>query len=337
MSLEKKNIILSGIRPTGKLHLGHWVGAISNWIKLQEEYKCFFMAADWHAYMSEYKNSSIIKKSIQDNISDWLAYGIDPKKSVVFIQSEVPEHLELYMILSALVPLGWLYRCPTFKEQINQLKDKDISTHAFLGYPILQSADILLYKANFVPVGEDQLPHLELCREIIRRFNFIYKSKVFIEPKELLTSVPRFLGLDGRKMSKSYGNSIELCEEPENLKRKIFSMFTDPARKRRNDPGHPDVCNLFNYYSIFGAMSDKSFEQELGQLKKECKEAKRGCRECKEKLTNILEDFIAPHREEKKKILKRKNYLKDILDEGTKKARKCAQQTLGEVKEALKF
>ncbi len=325
-----KKIILSGIRPTGKLHLGHWVGALSNWIMLQEEYKCFFMVADWHALMSEYKNSSIIKGSVLDNVSDWLAYGIDPKKSVIFIQSEAPEHLELYMILSTLVPLGWLFRCPTFKEQLVQLKDKDINTHAFLGYPVLQSADILLYKANFVPVGEDQLPHLELCRQILRRFHFIYKSKVFTEPQALLTSVPRFLGLDGRKMSKSYNNCIELSEDSGSLKRKVLSMFTDPARKRRNDPGHPDVCNVFDYYSIF-APDKKS------QVSKECKGADRGCRECKSELVKILEEFIAPKREEKRKILKKKNYLRDILDEGRKKSRDRAQKTISEVKEALKI
>jgi len=327
MKTEKK-IVLSGIRPTGKLHLGHWVGALSNWIKLQKEYKCFFMVADWHALMSEYKKSSIIKDSVFDNVSDWLAYGIDPKKSVVFIQSEVTEHLELYMILSTLVPLGWLFRCPTFKEQVAQLKDKDINTHAFLGYPVLQSADILLYKANFVPVGEDQLPHLELCREIVRRFHSTYKSKVFIEPKALLTSVPRFLGLDGRKMSKSYNNCITLSEDPESIKLKVLSMFTDPARKRRNDFGHPDVCNVFDYYSIFAP-------EKKPQVSQECKEAKRGCRECKEGLVKILEEFIAPKREEKKKILKKKNYLRDILDEGRKKSRILAQKTISEVKEAL--
>ena len=328
MRTETKKIILSGVRPTGKLHLGHWVGALSNWIKLQEEYKCFFMVADWHALMGEYKKPSIIKDSVFDNVSDWLAYGIDPKKSVIFIQSEVPEHLELYMILSTLVPLGWLFRCPTFKEQLVQLKDKDINTHAFLGYPVLQSADILLYKANFVPVGEDQLPHLELCRQILRRFHFIYKSKVFTEPQALLTSVPRFLGLDGRKMSKSYNNCIQLSQDSESLKRKVLSMFTDPARKRRNDYGHPDICNVFNYYSIFAP-------EKKSQVFKECKGAKRGCRECKFELVKILEEFIAPKREAKRKILKKKNYLRDILDEGKKKARESAQKTMGEVKKAL--
>lgn len=330
MKIDKKKVILSGIRPTGKLHLGHWVGALSNWIMLQEKYKCFFMVADWHALMSEYKNSSIIKGSVLDNVSDWLAYGVDPRKSIIFIQSEVPEHLELYMILSTLVPLGWLFRCPTFKEQLVQLKDKDINTHAFLGYPVLQSADILLYKANLVPVGEDQLPHLELCREIVRRFHFTYKSKVFTEPQALLTSVPRFLGLDGRKMSKSYNNCIELCEESESLKRKILSMFTDPARKRRNDPGHPDICNVFDYYSIF-------CPKKKSQISKECIVAKRGCRECKEELIKILEKFIDPRREEKRKILKKKSYLKDVLDEGRKRARDSAGKTLSEVKGALKI
>jgi len=330
MSLEKNKTILSGIRPTGKLHLGHWVGALSNWIKLQEEYKCFFMVADWHALMSEYKNPSVIKDSILDNVSDWLAYGIDPKKSVIFIQSEVPEHLELYMMLSNLVPLGWLFRCPTFKEQITQLKDKDINTHAFLGYPVLQSADILLYKANSVPVGEDQLPHLELCREIVRRFHFTYKSKVFIEPQALLTSVPRFLGLDGRKMSKSYNNCIGLSEDSASLKRKVLSMFTDPARKRRDDPGNPDICNVFDYYSIF-APGEKT------EIPSECRQAKRGCQECKNELIKIIEEFIAPKRDEKIKILKKKDYLKDILQDGKKKAREVASKTIDQVKAALKI
>ena len=330
MNPEKKKIVVSGIRPTGKLHLGHWVGALSNWMKLQEKYKCFFMVADWHALMGEYKKPSIIKDSVLDNVSDWLAYGVDPKKSVIFIQSEVPEHLELYMILSTLVPLSWLFRCPTFKEQLVQLKDKDINTHAFLGYPVLQSADILLYKANCVPVGQDQLPHLELCRQILRRFHFTYKSKVFTEPQALLTSVPRFLGLDGRKMSKSYNNYIELSEGSESLKNKVLSMFTDPARKRRNDFGHPDVCNVFDYYSIFAP-------EKKSQVSRECKGAKRGCRECKSELVEILEEFIAPKREEKGKILKKKSYLRDILDQGREKARKSAEKTISEVKEALKI
>lgn len=324
-----KKIILSGMRPTGKLHLGHWVGALSNWIKLQKEYKCFFMVADWHALMSEYKNTTVIKEAIFDNVGDWLAYGINPKESVVFVQSQVPQHLELAMILSTIVPLGWLSRCPTFKEQVVQLKDKDVNTYAFLGYPVLQAADIIGYKANFVPVGGDQLPHLELCREIIRRFHHIYKKEIFIEPQSLLTSLPRFLGLDGRKMSKSYHNTIALDEDDQSLKKKVLSMFTDPSRKRKDDPGHPGVCNVFNSYSIFKP-----------QMKEEardwCINAKVGCRDCKTKLANILLEFIAPYREKKNKVLKKKNYIKDILEDGRKKASKCVAQTLSEVKEVLK-
>jgi tryptophanyl-tRNA synthetase len=299
-------------------------------MKLQREYRCFFMVADWHAFMSEYRRPSVIKESTLDNVSDWLAYGIDPEKSVIFVQSRVPEHLELYMILSTLAPLGWLFRCPTFKEQLSQLKDKEINTHAFLGYPVLQASDILLYKADFVPVGEDQLPHLELCREIVRRFAFIYKHKVFNEPEALLTSVPRFLGLDGRKMSKSYNNCIELCEAPESLKAKVLSMFTDPARKKRSDIGHPDVCNVFSYYSIF-------CPERKSLVCQECKAAKRGCRECKEELAKILEEFIAPRREAKKQILKKKNCLADVLTEGRQKAQKCARRTLDEAKTVLKI
>ncbi|MFH1503999.1 MAG: tryptophan--tRNA ligase [Candidatus Omnitrophota bacterium] len=332
-----KKIILSGMRPTGKLHLGHWVGALENWTKLQKEYKCFFMIADWHAFMSEYKNSGIIKESIFDNAADWLSYGIDPDQSVIFVQSQVPEHLELEAILSALVPLSRLYRCPTFKEQIAQLKDKEINTYAFLGYPVLQASDILLYKADSVPVGEDQLPHLELCREIVRKFHFIYKKKVFVEPKPILASTPRFLGLDGRKMSKSYQNYIALDESRQELNRKVLSMFTDPARKKRNDPGHPDVCNLFDYYFIFSAEDGSASDgkPQLSQIKKDCINAQRGCRQCKEELVKILEEFIVLRRAKKQEILNKKNYIKDILEQGRKKAQETAAQTLDEVKEIV--
>jgi len=232
------------MRPTGKLHLGHWVGALSNWVALQEKYKCFFMVADWHALMSEYKNPSVVKDSILDNVSDFLAYGINPEESVLFIQSEVPEHLELFTIFSFLTPLGWLSRCPTFKEQVSQLKDKEINTYSFLGYPALQAADIALYKADAVPVGEDQLPHLELAREIIRRFHFLYHKEVFVEPQAILTKVPRLSGLDGRKMSKSYNNYISLDEDDKSIKNKISNMITDPARIKKEDKGHTDVCNV---------------------------------------------------------------------------------------------
>ncbi len=320
--------ILSGMRPTGKLHLGHWVGALSNWVKLQEEYRCFFMVADWHALMSEYKHPENIKESSIDNVADWLAYGVDPKKSVIFVQSDLVQHLELFMILSTIVPLGWLSRCPTFKEQVHQLKDKEVNTYAFLGYPALQACDIILYKADFVPVGEDQLPHLELCREIVRRFHFLYKRQVFDEPQALLTQIPRFLGLDGRKMSKSYDNYISLDESHQDLKEKILSMFTDPARQRKTDPGHPDICNVFSSYGIFKP-------QVKEEVRDWCINAKKGCRECKGNLVEIIEDFIKPRREKKQKMLKKKNYIKDVLNDGRQKAKKVASKTLNEVKGVL--
>ncbi len=323
-----KKVILSGMRPTGKLHLGHWVGALSNWVKLQEEYSCFFMVADWHAVMSEYHNPKEIKSIGIDNVADWLAFGIDPERSVIFVQSDVYEHLELFMLFSFITPLGWLSRCPTFKEQVHQLKDKDVNTYAFLGYPTLQSADIMLYKANCVPVGEDQLPHLELAREIVRRFHHIYKKEVFIEPEALLTKSARMLGLDGRKMSKSYDNFIALDEDQKTLEKKVLSMITDPARIKKDDKGHPDVCNVYSYYCMFAA--DKKDE-----VRDWCENAKKGCKDCKKLMADILNDFIAPNREKKKDILKKKGYLEDILNEGKKKAQEVASGTLDQAKGAM--
>lgn len=318
------------MRPTGKLHLGHWVGALSNWVDLQEKYHCLFMIADWHALMSEYKNPQLVKDSTLDNLADWLSFGINPKKAIIFRQSEVKEHLELFMILSVIIPLGWLTRCPTFKEQVNQLKEKDINTYAFLGYPALQASDIVLYKADCVPVGEDQLPHLELAREIVRKFSNLYQKKVFNEPKALLTEVPRLLGLDGRKMSKSYQNYIALDEEDESLAKKVLGMFTDPARKRRQDPGHPKKCNVFSYYRIINPELE-------GDVKNWCMHAKKGCVECKKILLNSIKQFLAPKREKKKEILKDKNKIYDILNEGEAEAKKVASATLREVKKAMKL
>ncbi|MFA5271280.1 MAG: tryptophan--tRNA ligase [Candidatus Omnitrophota bacterium] len=329
MNINKK-IILSGMRPTGKLHLGHWVGALSNWVKLQAGYQCFFMVADWHALMSEYKDPSVCRDSMLDNVADWLSYGIDPDRSVIFVQSEIKEHLDLFVILSTLTPLGWLFRCPTFKEQINQLKDKEINTYSFLGYPVLQAADILLYKAHFVPVGEDQLPHLELTREILRRFHYLYKKEVFTEPQALLTKVPRLMGLDGRKMSKSYNNFITLDEEDKSIKEKVSAMITDPARIKKEDKGHPDVCSIYNYYSVFA----QSQKEEVYDW---CVCAKKGCVECKKLFTELLIKFVSPHREKKKEFLKKKDYIYDILNEGNKKARVVAKNTLTEAKKAMKL
>ncbi|MFH1771212.1 MAG: tryptophan--tRNA ligase [Candidatus Omnitrophota bacterium] len=323
-----KKTILSGMRPTGKLHLGHWMGALSNWTALQQKYRCFFMAADWHAVMSEYKDPSKIRELAYDNVSDWLAFGVDPEVSVVFIQSQVPEHLELFMILSCLAPLGWLSRCPTFKEQIKQLKDKEVNTYAFLGYPVLQTSDIVLYGAHCVPVGDDQLPHLELSRKIVRRFNHIYKKDVLIEPQALLTQSPRLPGLDGRKMSKSYNNFICLDEDDESLRKKVLSMITDPQRIRKSDKGHPEICNVYSYYSSF-------YPELKDDVYKWCTNADRGCKECKAILADKLTVFIGPRREEKHRILNKKGFIEDALREGSKKAQSVARETLSRVKEAM--
>jgi len=323
-----KKIVLSGMRPTGKLHLGHLVGALNNWLDLQKKYKCFFMVADWHALMSEYKNPSEIGNFSLDNVIDWLSCGIDPKSSVIFIQSQVKQHLELYMTLSCLVPLGWLERCPTYKEQKRELKAKDISNYAFLGYPVLQTADILLYKANYVPVGEDQLPHLEICREIVRRFKSLYKKDILVEPQALLTKVPKLLGIDGRKMSKSYDNTIALSDSKELIKKKVSSMFTDPKRIKKSDPGHPKQCNVYSYYTVFKLGMTKEVYQW-------CAKAERGCTECKEKLTKILVELIAPIQEKREYFQSHKDSVMDILKQGQQEASKFADKTMEQVREAL--
>ena len=321
---------MSGMRPTGRLHVGHWAGALSKWVELQDKYDCFFMVADWHALMSEYKNSGTVRDLTLDNVADWLSWGVSPEKSIIFVQSEVKEHLMLSMVLSILTPLGWLYRCPTFKEQTTQLSSKEINTHAFLGYPVLQAADILLYRAQFVPVGNDQLPHLELTREIVRRFSNIYKSSIFPEPKPILTLVPRLLGLDGRKMSKSYGNSIYLSDEDSEIKEKVRTMFTDPKRIRKTDPGHPEVCNVYSYYKAF-------FDSASPEVHNWCTKAERGCTECKSILAGKFCDLIQPKREEKKGLLKNKDKLMAILEEGRKKASIEAEKTWLKVREAVKI
>jgi len=323
-----KKRILSGMRPTGKLHLGHLVGALDNWVKLQDEYECFFMIADWHALMSEYANPDNLKENLIDNVVDWLACGISALKSTIFVQSQVKEHLELYMVFSIITPLGWLQRCPTYKEQLQELTNRDLSTHGFLGYPALQAADILLYKAKAVPVGEDQLPHLELTREIGRRFNSLYKKDVFADAEALLTKSARLLGLDGRKMSKSYDNYIALSEEPKIISKKIQNMFTDPLRIKLTDPGHPQNCNVHSYYAVFAPQRKK----EIDEL---CRKAKIGCTECKKELAGIVIKFLEPIHEKRKKLLEDKKQIFDILEDGRKKASAIAQETMSEVKTLL--
>jgi len=323
-----KKRILSGMRPTGKLHLGHLVGALDNWVKLQDEYECFFMIADWHALMSEYANPDNLKENLIDNVVDWLACGISALKSTIFVQSQVKEHLELYMVFSIITPLGWLQRCPTYKEQLQELTNRDLSTHGFLGYPALQAADILLYKAKAVPVGEDQLPHLELTREIGRRFNSLYKKDVFADAEALLTKSARLLGLDGRKMSKSYDNYIALSEEPKIISKKIQNMFTDPLRIKLTDPGHPQNCNVHSYYAVFAPQRKK----EIDEL---CRKAKIGCTECKKELAGIVIKFLEPIQEKRNRLLEDKKQIFDILEDGRKKASAIAQETMSEVKTLL--
>jgi len=322
-----KKRILSGMRPTGKLHLGHLVGALANWVKLQESYQCFFMVADWHALMSEYEDPREMALNSHEVARDMLAAGIDPEKSVLFIQSHVPEHLELAMIFSVLTPLSWLERCPTYKEQLRDLAGRDLTTYGFLGYPVLQAADIAVYKANAVPVGVDQLPHLELAREIIRRFHSLYKKQIFPEPEPLLTKTPKLVGLDNRKMSKSLGNFIALSDPPEEITKKVSQMITDPERIKLKDKGHPDICSLFSYYAIFSDANKKD------EVRAWCEGALIGCTECKKRLAQVLIELLEPVRKKREALTDKK--VEEILREGAGRARKAAAETLAEVKRAI--
>jgi tryptophanyl-tRNA synthetase len=321
-------VVFSAMRPTGKLHLGHWVGALDNWIELQKTNACIFGIVDWHALMGEYEQSKGIAENSIEMAIDWMACGIDPERSILFIQSQVPEHLELQMILACLTPLGWLERNPTYKEQLREITTRDLQTYAFLGYPVLQAADILLYKARAVPIGEDQLPHLELCREIGRRFNHIYKKEVFPDCEAILTKTPRLLGTDGRKMSKSYNNAINLSDPDTEIKSKVSKMFTDPKRIRKTDPGHPDECNVFSYYEIFAA--DRN--QEVRQW---CTQAQKGCTECKQILAEALSKNLKAVQDKRRELESDRKKVLEILDAGAQKARAIARKTIAEVREAV--
>jgi len=323
-----KEIVMSGMRPTGKLHLGHWEGALKNWVPLQEKYPCHYSIVDWHALTTEYQEPEEIRESVKNVMLDWLSAGIDPEKSVVLVQSRVKEIAELYLLLSMLTPLGWLERVPTFKEQQLELKDRDINTIGFLGYPLLQTVDIIIVKGNLVPVGEDQVSHLELAREIVRRFNYLY-GNYFVEPKELLTPMSKLPGLDGRKMSKSYDNSIFLTDSAGTVDKKIRPMVTDTRRKRRTDPGVPEDCPVFSFHKSF------SSKEEREEIVKGCTTASIGCLDCKKILVENLNDFLDPFRERRKKY---ENVdVDDILENGIKKAREIAKQTLEEVRELMKI
>ena len=321
--------ILSGMRPTGPLHLGHYVGALQNWAALQDEYECYYMVADWHALMSEYADTADVRRWSLEMVADYVACGLDPERSHIFVQSEVPQHAELHLIFSCITPLGWLERCPTYKEQRKEVKDKDLETYAFLGYPTLQAADILIYRADAVPVGDDQLPHLELTREIARRFNHLF-ADVFPEPKSKLTKTSRLLGLDRRKMSKSYGNFIALGDDPETVTKKAMTMITDPKRIKLTDPGHPDECNVFSYYQAFAP-------QRTGEVEDKCRNAGWGCTDCKRNLAEELNKVLEPIRAKRNELLADMSKLEAILHTGRRAALATASATMKDVHAALKF
>ena len=346
MTTPSKKRVLSGMRSTGKLHLGNYVGALENWVRMQDEYECFFFIADWHALTTDYADTSRLKENSVEVLLDWLAAGLDPAKCVMFIQSHVPAHAELHLLLSMITPLGWLERVPTYKEQKENIKEKDLGTYGFLGYPVLQSADILIYKADVVPVGEDQVAHVELTREIARRFNAFYPRKgvgsyggtheearlrayVFPEPQSLLTPAPKLPGTDGRKMSKSYGNAIMLTDPEPVVRQKLKTMVTDPARVRRSDPGNPDICPVGDLHKIF------SSKETMAKVYEGCRSAGIGCIECKSWVADALVKILNPMQERRKKYEDNPRLAWDILEAGSSRARKVASATMDEVREAM--
>lgn len=327
--MEHKRIV-SGMRPTGKLHLGHFHGVLANWKELQKQFDCFFFAADWHSLTTEYENTESIKNSITDMVLDWLAFGINPEESVIFVQSQVPQHAELNLILSMITPVSWLERNPTYKEMLENLQAKDLSTFGFLGYPVLMASDIIVYKAAKVPVGHDQLPHLEITREIARRFNYLY-GQVFPEPEALLTETPKVLGIDGRKMSKSYNNAIFLSETDEETRKKIMSMVTDVQRPRRSDPGEPDRCVAYTLHKLYVP------EAKRAEIEVSCRKAEIGCVDCKRILADHIVQTLAPFRERRTHLAQNTGLISDILHAGKLKAEERAAETMADVRTALKF
>ncbi len=328
--MTSAHTIVSGMRPTGPLHLGHYFGVLKNWTALQEEHHCYFFVADWHALTSEYASPQSIQPFALELVIDWISGGLDPNKCTFFQQSAVKEHAELNLILSMITPLGWLERNPTYKEVKQELVAKDLNTFGFLGYPVLMSADILMYQATMVPVGQDQLPHLELCREIARRFNGLY-GHFFPEPRSQLTQAPKTPGLDGRKMSKSYGNSIFLKEDPAELKTKIMSMLTDTARQRLKDPGNPENCNLFPYLQLLDPSSD------FQEIREGCTRAERGCVECKKLLLTQMDSFLESMRCIRRDLEKHPDTVRDVLKQGTERARRQAVLNMERIREMIAF
>jgi len=320
--------ILSGMQPSGRLHLGNYVGALANWVRLQETHACFYMVADWHAVSTNYAETDRITLYTREMLIDWLAAGLDPARSTIFIQSKIPEHAVLHLLLSMIVPVPWLERNPTYKEQQEQLASRDLTTYGFLGYPVLQSADILLYRAEEVPVGQDRLPHLELTREIARRFNHVYRS-VFPEPKALLTEAPKLPGTDGRKMSKSYNNAIFLSDPEPTVREKLRTMVTDPARKRRSDPGNPDVCPVFDLQKIFSSPST------IERINVECRTAAIGCLDCKALVADAIVDRFKPIWERRAVLAADPASLDRVVREGVERAQSVARETLASVNDAM--
>ncbi len=331
MTTAPRKRVLSGMQPSGLMHLGNYLGALENWKALQEDYECFFFVADWHALSTNYADTSRIREFVRELLIDWLAAGIDPKRSTIFIQSHIPEHAVLHLLLSMMVPVSWLERNPTYKEKQDEIKEKDLSTYGFLGYPVLQAADILLYKPDFVPVGKDQLPHLELTRELARRFNDIYKKSVFPEPKEHLTKFPKVLGTDGRKMSKSYGNTINLSDAEPVVRQKLKTMVTDPARVRRTDPGNPDVCPVYEFHKIY------SPQEVQAQINTDCRTAAIGCIDCKKLVADRMVERMGPIWEARAALTSHPSRIDEIVQDGSTRAEKVAKATLAEVNEAMKI
>jgi tryptophanyl-tRNA synthetase len=330
LNQPSQQYVLSGLRPTGRVHLGNYFGAVKNWVELQDRYPCFFFVADWHALTTDYGDPSKVHQATFDAVADWLAAGLDPARSVIFLQSEVKEHAELHLLLSMVTPLPWLERVPTFKDQQDQLKERDLNTYGFLGYPLLQTADIIVYRAGFVPVGEDQASHLELSREIVRRFNNFY-GDVFPEPQPLFTATPKVPGLDGRKMSKSYGNTIALTASADEIRSLVSTMFTDPNRVRRSDPGNPDICNLFQFHKLF------SDDATIARVDHECRTAQIGCVQDKKLLTEIMIEKLAPVRARREEIDRDPSIVWDALSEGNRRARERAEETMELVRAAMKI
>ena len=326
MAVKKR--ILSGMRATGALHFGNYLGALANWVSMQDQYECFFFVADWHALTSDYEDPSNLPQNVQQIMLDWLSAGLSPEKCTLFIQSKVPQHAELFLILSMLTPVPWLERNPTYKDQIVQMQNKDLSTFGFLGYPVLQAADIIMYKANSVPVGIDQVPHVEITREIARRFNFLY-GNVFPEPEAVLTETPKILGIDRRKMSKSYGNAIYLMDSPDQIQSKIMQMVTDPQRARRSDPGNPEVCNVFEFHKLY------TDPETCNQINGECRKAAIGCVDCKKIMAANLLKALAPMAEKRAYFVDHPAIVQEIIDNGSQKAREIAAQTMKEVRDAI--